>query len=151
MADLVAWSAIRLGEPNNNPQNAASGETKVIKPGETVTQESLGLNDEQFRQLVESGAVRPLEYPDMPETYQDSPVNYLREQARIASEGALSNAQNSEENINAILAANAASTGALQGEELDPEVRAEMERQKEDQSSEASPPAPTTTQVNPDQ
>jgi hypothetical protein len=150
MADLVAWSAIRVGEPTKNAENP--GETKVIKPGETVTQDSLGLDDEQFRQLVESGAVRALEYPDIPNTYQDSPVNYLREQARIASEGALSDAQNSEENINAILAANQAATGtALQGDTLDPEVRAEMERQKEDQSSEPAPPAPTTSQVNPDQ
>jgi hypothetical protein len=127
-----------LGSLTKILQKTLVGTTKVIKPGETVTQDSLGLNDEQFRQLVESGAVRTLEYPDMPDTYQDSPVNYLREQARIASEGALSDAQNSEENISAILAANAAATGtALQGDAVDPDVLAEMEKQKEDQSPDA--------------
>lgn len=152
MADLVAWSTIKLGEKNTDSKADPSDLTQVIKPGETVSQDSLGLDDEQFKQLLESGAVRALDYPDMPDTYQDSPVNYLREQARIAAEGALSDAQASEENINAILAANAAATGtALQGNELPDDVLEEMEEQKKDQSSEAAPPANTDSQVNPDQ
>jgi len=150
MADLVAWSPIKVGTSGEKPGD--TGTTEVIKPGETVTQDSLGLSDDQFKQLVESGAVRTLEYPDMPDTYQDSPVNYLREQARKASEGALMDAENSEENMGAILAANAAATGTmLQGEALSDDVLAEMESQKQDQSPEASPPSTSSSQVNPDQ
>jgi len=146
MADLVAWSTIKVGKPNTDPQKLTGGETEVIKPGDTVTQDGLGLDDDQFRQLVESGAVRALPYPDMPPTYQDSPVAYLREQARIAAEGALNDAQTSEDNINAIMAANAASTGTdTFGEPLPDEVIKEMKSQQDEG---AAPPQKTTNQVS---
>lgn len=152
--ELYAWSTIKVGEPNNDPNNLAGGEVKVIKPGETVTQDGLGLNDEQFAQLVESGAVRTMEFPDMPPTYQDSPVNFFREQATKAAEGALVDAENSEENMSAILAANAAATGAALAPTLDPDVQSTMESQLSDTGSQDTTVNPSggtgTTQVSPD-
>lgn len=127
MADMVAWSPIRVGK---SAEGDKPGETKVIKPGETVTKESLG-DEEEFNQLVASGALKPLPYPEMPETYQDSPVNFLREQARKAADDALLTAETSEENISAIQAANLASTGQPQAEPLSDEVEAELKKQME--------------------
>lgn len=114
MADLVAWSEIRIGK---HEAGADTGETTVIKPGETVTQGDL--TDDQFTQLKESGAVKTLPYPDMPETYQDSPVNFLREQARQAADDAMLEVETSEENISAIALANAASTGVAMPEPVE--------------------------------
>jgi hypothetical protein len=78
---FVAWSNLRGGK----------GEEIVeVKPGESVTASQLGLNDEQFQQLVDAGSVRKQKYPDMPEGYQDSPVNRMRELAAEAEESDLS-------------------------------------------------------------
>lgn len=137
MADMVAWSEIRHGEAGEDDK---PGDTKVIKPGESVSQGDLGLDDDQWAQLVESGAVRTMAYPEMPETFQGSPVDYLREQAKMAAEGALMEAETSEENMAAIAAANAASTGSTLAQTFDPEVQAEMDKQM---GTEGSSPAPT--------
>lgn len=108
MADaLYAWSEIRVGK---HEAGADTGETTVIKPGDTVTQGDL--SDEQFEQLKNSGAVKTLKYPEMPETFQGSPVDFLMQTAREAADTALMEAETSEANVSAIMAANAASTGS---------------------------------------
>lgn len=114
MAKLVAWSPIKSAK-NNGTEKDPDMEVIKVEPGETVTQELLGLDDGGWAQLVESGSVRTMAYPDMPETYQLSPAEFLREEARKAAEGT---SDMSEENTAAILAANAAGTGtALISEE----------------------------------
>lgn len=152
MADLVAWSRIEYGDRNTDPNNVDPTTLRqVIKPGESVTQDKLGLDDDQWNQLVTSGAVRARPYPDMPDTYQDSPVNFLMDEARRAADNALTGAQESEENITAIQAANAASTGgALLGTELSDEVVSEMQQQKDDMGGEPAPPSKDSSQVSPE-
>lgn len=68
---LYAWSEIRNGDV-------------VLKPGSKVTQDGLKLDDDQWAQLLESSAVRTNPYPDMPETYQGTPIQFLLEQAAAA-------------------------------------------------------------------
>lgn len=80
MADnptYYAWSLIRGGD-NDNPI--------VVQAGEEVTRNKLGLDKDGWTQLVESGAVRTLKFPDMPDSYQDSPRNFLLEQAKKAED-----------------------------------------------------------------
>ena len=140
MGDLIAWSPIKVGEPTKNAENP--GEVRTIKPGETVTKDDLGLDDEGWKQLLESGAVRDsdvVKYPDMPEAYQGSPVEFLREQARKAADEALLGADTSEANLGAIATANAVATGqALPSEpQFSPEVQEEMDRQLAEQNAAA--------------
>jgi hypothetical protein len=151
MADLVAWSPIAYGDQNTDTNADPSKLRKVIKPGTPVTQGDLGLDDEQWKQLVSSGAVRTMPFPDIPGTYQDSPVNFMREQARKAADEALISAETSEENIGAIQAANAAATGgALLGTELPQETLDEMQQQKDDMGGEPAPPSKDSSQVGPE-
>lgn len=110
MADLVAWAPIKSGK-NKGSEKEPDMETINVKPGDSVSQDALGVDDEGWKQLLESGAVRKMTYPDMPETFQGSPVDYLREKARKAAEGVLTDVETSEENIAMIAEANAASTG----------------------------------------
>jgi hypothetical protein len=118
--DLVAWSPIVSSKDKGTKKEPDLEET-TIKPGESVTQDALGLDDAGWAQLLESGAVRSMAYPDMPETFQGSPVEFLREEMRKAAEGILSDVETSEENIAAVNAVNAASTGtALLPEGVEP-------------------------------
>jgi hypothetical protein len=110
MADLVAWSPITNGK-NTGTEDDPKMETTTIEPGESVTQAALGLDDDGWQQLLDSRAVRKMDYPDMPETFQGSPVEFMRHQASLAASDALAEVETSEENISAIAAANAASTG----------------------------------------
>jgi hypothetical protein len=59
--------------------------TERVMPGEEVSASSLGVTDEEFKDLVSIGAVRSTEYP-VPEGSTASPVEHLRAEAdRIAS------------------------------------------------------------------
>lgn len=117
---LYAWSPISYGEPTRNAENP--GDTTVIKPGTAVSRADLdSVTDEGWKQLIESGAIRAQEYPNIPETWQDSPVQFLRDQARKAAEGIMDDAATSQENIAAVMSANAAETGvALLPEGVEP-------------------------------
>lgn len=118
--DLVAWSPIESSK-NNGTHKDPDLEKIIVKPGESVSQDALGVDDAGWAQLLESGAVRSQAYPDMPETFQGSPVEFLRDEMRKAAEGALTDVETSEENIASVIAINAASTGtALLPEGVEP-------------------------------
>jgi hypothetical protein len=53
---------------NNFPTdfNEYGQPTKTIKVGDTVSQSDLGVSDEEWQDLADSGAVRTDEYPDIP-------------------------------------------------------------------------------------
>lgn len=88
MADkLYVWSEIRHGEPGDGDK---PGATKVFKRGESVSKSDFaGISDEEFAGIVEGGSLRKMKYPDMPETYQGSPIDFMREQAKLAAENAM--------------------------------------------------------------
>jgi hypothetical protein len=87
MADKTyyAWSPIRSAKVTDASATPPKVEHSNAQPGDSVTAAKLGLSKEQFDELVASGAVRETKYPDLPEGYQDSPVNFLRQQALAAS------------------------------------------------------------------
>ena len=146
MARLVAWAPIKSGK-NNGTDKEPDMQTISVNPGESVSQDALGVDDDGWKQLVESGAVRTMAYPDMPETYQNSPVEYLRDQVKAAAEGSLADVQASTENVEAILAANAAATGTALATDpaFDEDVANEMDAQKEANSPGSSTEEVTTT------
>ena len=72
-----AWSDIRYGAEVDKDGNKTAD--KMVKAGDTVTQKNLGVSDADWQALVDAGSVREYEYPDMPDTYQGSPVDFLRE------------------------------------------------------------------------
>jgi hypothetical protein len=74
-----AWSPIKYGT-NTDKDGNVTGE-KVLAAGDSVDPKKLGVDQANFDALVESGAVREYAYPDMPDAYQGSPVDFLREQA----------------------------------------------------------------------
>lgn len=77
MADTYyAW-----GEIHTSGDAAEDDSVKKVKPGDTVSASDLGVSDEDFEALVESGAVRTEEYPELPEGYTGSPAQYAQEQA----------------------------------------------------------------------
>lgn len=81
---FFAWSPIRYGDG-------------IIKVGETVTQDQLDVEDDDWNYLVETGAVRTMEYP-VPEGSTLSPAEYLRQQAiRLAAGEDLRNVLGSED------------------------------------------------------
>lgn len=86
MADTYyAFTPIRYGAEVDE----ASGAITSIKEkavGETVSQSDLGLSDDQWEQLVESGAVRNYEYP--PVEGDQTPAMYYKENAAKAVEAA---------------------------------------------------------------
>jgi len=129
-----AWGPILLGEKASKDE---PGQTQTIKPGETVDPAALDLDKAAWDQLRESGAVRQMPYPNVPDTWQGSPVDYLRKQANMAAEGALTGAEQSEENMQLIQLANAASTGTA----MLPGVE-----KSTGPSEEATPPAETQKQ-----
>lgn len=123
MADkLYVWSEIRHGEPGKDDK---PGATKVFKRGEAVSKGDFAdMSDEEFDQLVAGGSLRKMKYPEMPETYQDSPINFLREQAKKAAEDAMLSVSESEVAVAAVQAEIQASTGAEQvSEEPQEEVK----------------------------
>lgn len=76
MADksLYAWSPILAGE-------------KSAKYGDEVTEAKLGITKEDLKDLVDSKAVRPKKPPALPEDWQGSVIDFIRQEAREAFEG----------------------------------------------------------------
>jgi len=86
MADTYyAHSTIKNAESAEPDADAPKVET--IKPGEEVSQASLGVSDEEWEQLVDAGSVRPYDYPDDLKEGQ-TPAQYYRETAQAAMEAA---------------------------------------------------------------
>ena len=71
MATAYAWSPILAGD-------------KSAKFGDEVTASGLGISKEDFEELVTSGAVRTKKPPKLPDGYQGSVIDFLREQIREA-------------------------------------------------------------------
>jgi hypothetical protein len=87
MADTYyAWSEIQVGEGDE-----AETKVKKVKAGEEVSASSLGIPDEEFDAMVEAGAVKTEEYPDLPEGYTGSPAQFAQEQAE--AEGKIAEAE----------------------------------------------------------
>lgn len=104
MADVTwyAWSPIVGG---------TSDEVIKVAFGEEVTKSKLMLDNVGWLQLRESGAVRTIKPPDIPETWQDSPINYYLDQAKKAAEGVMAGMSESPEVMAAAQIGNAAATG----------------------------------------
>lgn len=68
MAKYYAWSSIRHDKG-------------TTKHGDEVDAGKLGLNEDQFKQLVEARAVRTEKFPELPENYQRSPKEFYRSKA----------------------------------------------------------------------
>lgn len=60
--------------------------TKSAQTGDKVTASSLGVDEEQFKELVEAGSVRTTQYPDMA-GFNGSPVEYRKAQLARAAAG----------------------------------------------------------------
>src|SRR6266496_2076463 len=76
MADdkYYAWGPIRVGKTD--------GSVGRVPAGTVVTPAKLGVSDADFAEMISSGAVRTLQYPDMPDGYQGSPIDFLRDEVR---------------------------------------------------------------------
>jgi hypothetical protein len=73
-----AWSTLTAQEADDK------GRYKTFKPGDEVSAGDLGLDDDEFNELVAVGAVREDEYP-VPAGSDVSPVEFRREQLRAAA------------------------------------------------------------------
>lgn len=86
---LIAWSPIRHG---GKTVDGVVQDVKVIKAGDKVSRDTIKgsdgerLSDENWNAMIEAGVLRPYAYPDLPEGYTGSPVQFLMEQARQAAE-----------------------------------------------------------------
>lgn len=78
MAKMYAWSTF-----NTDVDEYGKAHGK-IEPGDEVTADKLDISKEEFETLVEAGAVREQEYPDVNPT--QSPTEYYREEAAAAME-----------------------------------------------------------------
>lgn len=85
MADetMYAWSNFEIPDSDDpgNPRKLTR-----ITPGEEVSQEMLGVDDAEWEYIVEAGAARRQEYPDMG-NFQGSPVEFRKAQLSAAAEG----------------------------------------------------------------
>lgn len=85
MADKwYAWSRIQYGaniDPTEGSNQILSH--KSVEVGAEVTAEKLGISEQDFQQLIDAGSVREYEFPQMPENYGDSPINFLKHQVRL--------------------------------------------------------------------
>lgn len=73
-----AWSEIRYGAEVDKDGTLVG--YKTIPAGQQVSKSKLGVDDAGWEQLIEAGSVREYEYPDMPEGYNGSPIDFLRAQ-----------------------------------------------------------------------
>lgn len=71
--DMYAWSPILAGE-------------KSAAMGDKVTKASLGVEDADFNAMVEAGSIRSYPVPDLPENFQGSVVDHLRDEIRQATD-----------------------------------------------------------------
>src|SRR3954451_6661253 len=78
-----AWSNFNVTPDNwtGNPRDV----TKVA-PGDKVSAADLGIDDEEFQQYIDNGAVRTIAYPDMG-TFSGSPVEWARARLVALAEG----------------------------------------------------------------
>lgn len=87
-----AWSRIEIGmDVDKNTGVAEKAQYKM--PGEEVTPADLhcdGEDDPQWKEFLNSGAVREYPYPDLPANYQDSPISFIKNQLRAVEEAAMS-------------------------------------------------------------
>src|SRR4029077_4588950 len=74
-----AWSTLTASEADDK------GRRKTFHPGEEVSAGDLGIDDEDFDELLASGAVREQEYPLTDPTDPRSPVEFVRDQLREAA------------------------------------------------------------------
>jgi hypothetical protein len=72
-----AWSPIKHGADVDKDGNYVRD--KLLPAGSTVTQKNLGVSDADWEAMIEAGSIREYEYPDMPDTFQGSPVDFLRQ------------------------------------------------------------------------
>lgn len=72
MATYYAWSNFPV------EKNEWGQVTKTIEVGEKVTASDLGVTDEEFEEMIETGVVSEEEYPDIPDSV--SPAEYEKEQ-----------------------------------------------------------------------
>lgn len=87
MADtFYAWSPILYGADFDDKGNKLGDLRKEY--GDTVSAADLNLDDRQFQQLVDSGAVKNFAPPQLPAGYTGSPRDYALRMAQMA-EGAL--------------------------------------------------------------
>lgn len=82
---MYAWISF-VTERNEHGQP-----TKVIKAGDEVTQQDLGVSEQDWKGLVESGSVRPQPYPKIPDNL--SPAEHFRSQETSRSKGLLTEEQ----------------------------------------------------------
>lgn len=73
---MYAWSQLRSTDEE--------GKVTIVKVGDEVDAGKLGLDDDEFNELVAVGAVREQEYP-VPANYDGSPVEFVRDQLREAA------------------------------------------------------------------
>lgn len=71
MATYYAWSAIRSGK-------------NTVKVGESVTATKLGISEDEFDHLVDSGAVRDEAVPEVPATFPGSITNWQQLKLKAA-------------------------------------------------------------------
>jgi hypothetical protein len=82
-ATYYAWSPILYDA--DNVTDASAGRPKRLEVGDSVTKAKLGgVSDDDFKDLVESGAIRARKPPELPEGYNGSMVQFLQEEARKA-------------------------------------------------------------------
>lgn len=99
MADkMYAFSTIRYGAEKDESGYITG--YKEIGIGEPVSQSDIEATDDGWAQLVESGAVRPYEYPDVGD--DESPADYYKRVAREATEAAAAGEPISDELQNAL-------------------------------------------------
>lgn len=67
MATFYAWARIKAGNKSANY-------------GDSVTPGKLGIDKEQFEAHIVSGAIRTARPPEIPDTWQGSPNNWIRHQ-----------------------------------------------------------------------
>lgn len=85
MKKYYAWTNF-VTERNEHGQPV-----KTLKAGEEVTQQDLEISEQDWDQLIQTGAVRPQPYPDIPESL--SPAEYFRNQESTRSRGELTQEQ----------------------------------------------------------
>lgn len=78
-----AWTNIRGG---------TAKEPKTVEVGSKVTASDLGISDNEFQELIDIGAVRTYEYPDMGK-FPGSPVELRKAQLAAASAGGVFDTQ----------------------------------------------------------
>lgn len=91
MADKTyyAWTPIYY-DADVDTQSGAINDRKVTKIGDEVSADSLGVSEEEFKEMVAGGSVRSTPYPeeiDLKSTNLESPAQVVARSARRLMEG----------------------------------------------------------------